>query len=76
MPAVPQPTAKPPVATFKTEPRFKVGDAVLVAARAVLGHCRTPLYLRGKTGIVVAIHGTFHDSINLSPQSSFIRESG
>jgi len=41
--------------------RFARGDRVRVAARPVLGHCRTPWYLRGKTGVVAAVHGRFRD---------------
>ncbi len=41
--------------------RFAQGDAVRIADRAVLGHCRTPWYLRGKRGLVAAIHGTFRN---------------
>ena len=54
------------VKKLKTKPRFKVGDSVHVASRTPLGHCRTPLYLRGKSGVVVAIHGTFHDPERLA----------
>lgn len=41
--------------------RFAPGDAVRVAERPVLGHCRTPAYLRGKPGIIASIHGAFRD---------------
>jgi len=44
-----------------TAARFTPGDRVRVAARPVLGHCRTPWYLRGKTGVVAAVHGRFRD---------------
>jgi nitrile hydratase subunit beta len=40
---------------------FAPGDAVRVAARPALGHCRTPWYLRGKTGVVAAVHGAFRN---------------
>ena len=39
--------------------RFAPGDAVRVSNRAVLGHCRTPCYLRGKTGVIASVQGTF-----------------
>ena len=39
--------------------RFPPGARVRVAARAHAGHCRTPVYLRGKTGTVECVHGTF-----------------
>ena len=41
--------------------RFAPGDAVRVAARSVLGHCRTPWYVRGKAGVVASVHGTFRN---------------
>jgi nitrile hydratase len=41
--------------------RFALGDRVRVAARPVLGHCRTPGYLRGKTGVVAAVQGAFRN---------------
>ena len=30
------------------------------------GHCRTPGYLRGKTGTVVCLHGSFRDPEKLA----------
>jgi nitrile hydratase len=39
--------------------RLAPGDIVRVDARPVVGHCRTPWYLRGKTGVVAAVQGTF-----------------
>lgn len=46
--------------------RFRIGERVRVDERAALGHCRTPLYLRGHTGTVVAIQGEFHDPERLA----------
>ena len=46
--------------------RFATGDPVRVAGRASLGHCRTPWYLRGKTGVVVGIQGTFRNPEQLA----------
>ncbi len=43
------------------EPRFAPGDRVQVDTRPAEGHCRTPFYLRGKTGMVEAVHGRFRD---------------
>ncbi len=37
--------------------RFRVGDRVRVLDRVADGNPRTPLYLRGRTGTVVACHG-------------------
>jgi len=31
-----------------------------------LGHCRTPFFLRGKTGVIVGIQGAFHDPEKLA----------
>jgi hypothetical protein len=38
---------------------LKPGDAVVVRNDTPTGHCRTPLYLRGRKGEVVSILGTF-----------------
>lgn len=46
--------------------RFAPGDAVLVPQRAVLGHCRTPWYVRGKRGVVSLVHGNFRDPERLA----------
>ncbi len=46
--------------------RFKVGDTVRVASRKSLGHCRTPAYVRGKTGIVTRIEGLMHNPETLA----------
>lgn len=43
------------------EARFKPGDAVRVALRGAEGHCRTPFYLRGKTGVVDQVIGRFRN---------------
>jgi hypothetical protein len=45
-------------------PRFKAGDRVRVRADDRPGHIRTPFYIRGKTGWVERVHGTF-----LNPES-------
>lgn len=47
-------------------PRFKLGDRVRVDARASVGHMRTPIYTRGKTGEVVYIQGLMHDPATLA----------
>ena len=41
--------------------RFEPGEPVRVADREVLGHCRTPTYLRGKRGVIASIHGSFRN---------------
>ncbi len=48
------------------QPKFKLGETVLVASRDTLGHCRTPWYLRGRTGIVCGLQGAFHDPERLA----------
>ena len=45
---------------------FAPGDMVRVSDRPVLGHCRTPWYLRGKTGVIASVHGTFRDPESLA----------
>ncbi len=47
-------------------PRFRPGDRVRVDDRLVLGHCRTPWYLRGKTGVIASVQGRFHDPEKLA----------
>jgi hypothetical protein len=38
---------------------FAPGQRVRVASRSHVGHCRTPAYLKGKTGSVERVHGAF-----------------
>ena len=38
---------------------YRIGDQVRVASRAHEGHHRTPGYLKGKTGTVQRVHGSF-----------------
>jgi nitrile hydratase subunit beta len=52
--------------SLRTKPAFKPGDAVRVDARASLGHCRTPWYLRGKTGLIAEVQGQFRDPERLA----------
>lgn len=46
--------------------RFKPGDRVRVSDREHEGHCRTPGYLRGKTGVVDHILGAFRNPEELA----------
>ena len=39
--------------------RYAVGQRVRVAARTHAGHHRTPAYVKGKTGEIVRLHGSF-----------------
>ena len=48
------------------ETRFKPGDFVRVDDREVAGHCRAPWYLRGRTGIIGEVLGTFRDPERLA----------
>jgi nitrile hydratase subunit beta len=45
---------------------FAPGDRVRIAARPVLGHCRTPWYLRGRAGVVAEVHGAFRNPESLA----------
>lgn len=47
-------------------PQFSVGDRVFVQSRFPAGHVRTPLYLRGKLGMIIRFHGVFLDAEKLS----------
>jgi len=46
--------------------RFEVGQRVRVRAGEPTGHCRTPRYLRGKPGVVIAVQGEFRDPEKLA----------
>lgn len=46
--------------------RFAVGTKVKVRTGEPTGHCRTPYYLRGKRGTVIALQGTFRDPEKLA----------
>ncbi len=38
-------------------PRFSVGEVVMVKSENPEGNPRTPVHIRGKKGVVVAVHG-------------------
>lgn len=44
--------------TAETTHRFRVGDRVRVKCTSPAGNPRTPVYVRGKDGIVTALHGS------------------
>ena len=44
--------------------RFRVGDGVRVKADNPAGNPRTPLYVRGKCGVVAALHGAMENPID------------
>ena len=39
--------------------RFKPGDKVRVIQRSQPGHVRTPMYVRGKAGVIERVVGSF-----------------
>tara|TARA_Y100000588_G_scaffold24124_1_gene24171 strand:+ start:385 stop:666 length:282 start_codon:yes stop_codon:yes gene_type:complete len=43
---------------------LKPGDRVRVKTHTAPGHCRTPAYIKGHTGVIEAVHGAF-----LNPES-------
>ena len=44
-----------------TNSKYKIGDAVLVAAENPTGNPRTPRYIRGKRGIIGSVHGVLEN---------------
>ena len=46
-------------ANVQAKTRFTAGDRVRVALAFPPGHIRTPLFLRGKTGVIVRDFGAF-----------------
>jgi hypothetical protein len=42
--------------------KFKVGDAVVVAAQNPAGNPRTPEYIRGRRGVIGAVHGVLENA--------------
>ncbi|MBI3798145.1 MAG: nitrile hydratase subunit beta [Deltaproteobacteria bacterium] len=46
--------------------KFQPGDSVRVRLGAPPGHFRTPTYIQGKTGSVVARHGAFRNPESLA----------
>jgi nitrile hydratase len=46
--------------------RFKAGDHVRVLDRPSIGHCRTPVYLRGRSGIIIGVAGRYLDPEKLA----------
>ena len=54
-----QPITRPPfddvVLATGEQPAFRSGERVRLGARMPIGHYRVPLYLSGKTGLIVAV---------------------
>jgi hypothetical protein len=48
------------------KPRFRPGDAVRIRGFPPFGHCRTPWYSRGRTGVITMIQGAFRDPERLA----------
>jgi len=45
---------------------FKLGDCVVVSNRDTRGHMRTPSYIRGKTGVIERLCGSFRNPETLA----------
>ena len=41
--------------------KYKIGDAVLVAAENPTGNPRTPRYIRGTRGVIALVHGVLEN---------------
>ena len=46
--------------------RFKTGDRVVVKAQNPPGHIRTPMYLRGKRGVILRDYGAWKNPEQLA----------
>ena len=51
-------------------PRFKPGDPVRVRKSHPLGHIRTPFYIRGRSGVVERLCGSFGNPEELAQMRS------
>ena len=51
-------------------PRFEAGDRVKVRDTAPLGHIRTPFYIRGHTGVIERLCGSFPNPEELAQMRS------
>lgn len=45
--------------TESIEPHFRTGDRVTVREAHPIGHVRTPYYIRGKTGVIERLCGSY-----------------
>ena len=52
------------------EARFKVGDVVRVRKAYPLGHIRTPFYIRGHSGVIERVCGSFGNPEELAQMRS------
>ncbi|HEX4194267.1 MAG TPA: SH3-like domain-containing protein [Stellaceae bacterium] len=48
----------------ETSPAFQIGDRVRVKSVEPAGNPRTPIYIRGKTGVVIGIHGRIDNPVD------------
>jgi nitrile hydratase len=48
----------------ETAPAFQVGDRVRVKSVEPAGNPRTPAYIRGKTGVVIGLHGRIDNPVD------------
>ena len=46
--------------------QYQPGDRVRIRVGSPPGHFRTPGYVQGKTGVIAAIHGAFHNPETLA----------
>lgn len=46
--------------------RYRPGDTVRVSSRVHAGHNRTPAYLKGRTGTIERVHGSFKNPETLA----------
>jgi len=54
--------------TEKLEPKYKKSDKVKIDDRISKGHCRTPAYIRGKSGIIERYCGNFPNPEHIAHQ--------
>jgi nitrile hydratase len=47
----------PTIRTVERQPRFRIGDSVLARNIHPLTHTRVPRFVRGKAGVITALHG-------------------
>jgi hypothetical protein len=45
----------------RTDGKFKIGDPVVVVSENPRGNPRTPKYIRGKRGVIGAVHGVLEN---------------
>lgn len=48
----------------EASPAFQIGDRVRVKSGEPAGNPRTPAYIRGKTGVVIGLHGRIDNPVD------------